>query len=245
MTKLDNGIELIALDMDGTVTQHKSEIENGNFEALKEIGKRFPVVVVGAGSCKRIQSQLKHLPVDVIGYYGMEYSKYDKEKREFILVEQNKVAVHDREAILQKAEFLRSRFGYDHYQGNSIEFHESGVVTFPLLGSAARLSDKLAFDPSRAKRRTMYKDVCEAFIEYTTFIGGSSSFDLVPKPYNKLYALRNYCSRNGYSLDKTLYFGDDYEVGGNDWHIFNSSVESIIIDNYQNFREISKSILSI
>jgi len=244
MTKPGNKVELIALDMDGTVTQHKSEIENDNYEALKEIGKRFPLVVVGAGSCKRILTQLRHLPLDVIGYYGMEYTKFDKDRKEFILVEQNKVAVHDREAILLKAEFLRGRYGYESYQGNSIEFHESGVLTFPLLGSAARLSDKLAFDPSRGKRRMMYKDVCEAFIEYTSFIGGSSSFDLVPKPYNKLYALRNYCGRNGYSLDKTLYFGDDCEEGGNDWHIFNSSVESIIVDNYRNFREISKSILA-
>ena len=35
--------------------------------------------------------------------------------------------------------------------------------------------------------------VKEAFPQYTVFLGGSSSFDIVPRPYDKLYALERYC----------------------------------------------------
>ena len=36
-----------------------------------------------------------------------------------------------------------------------MEFHASGAMTFPILGTAAKPEDKLAYDPDRGKRRAM------------------------------------------------------------------------------------------
>lgn len=47
----------------------------------------------------------------------------------------------------------------------------------------------IAFDPDRAKRRAIYEDIKQVFSEYTVFVGGSSSFDMAPAPYDKAYAL--------------------------------------------------------
>ncbi|MFR6641073.1 MAG: hypothetical protein ACLUSP_06880 [Christensenellales bacterium] len=62
-----------------------------------------------------------------------------------------------------------------------MEFHPSGMVTFPLLGTNADLADKLAFDSSRQKRKVLYPEVCEIFKDYAVYIGGSSSFDFSGK----------------------------------------------------------------
>ncbi len=62
----------------------------------------------------------------------------------------------------------------------------------------------------------------ETFSDYIVFIGGSSSFDLSPAPYNKYYALNKYCAANGISHEQTVYVGDDYGEGGNDESVYRS-----------------------
>ena len=84
---------------------------------------------------------------------------------------------------------MREKYGFIEYAGDNVEFHASGVVTFPILGTKAKQEDKLAFDTDRAKRREIYDDVKEVFNDYIVFVGGSSSFDMAPAPYNKAYAL--------------------------------------------------------
>ena len=51
----------------------------------------------------------------------------------------------------------------------------------------------------------MYPAVKEAFPDYTVFIGGSSSFDFAPAPYNKYYALDRYCREKGLLHGEVLY----------------------------------------
>ena len=41
------------------------------------------------------------------------------------------------------------------------------------------------------------------FSDYIVFIGGSSSFDMAPRPYNKYYALDLYCKENGLDANYT------------------------------------------
>lgn len=75
------------------------------------------------------------------------------------------------------------------------------------------------------------------------FVGGSSSFDMAPKPYNKYYALDLYCKENGLSHDEVVYIGDDYGLGGNDESVYKSDFKYITIDNYLDFPKIIKSLL--
>ena len=114
-----------------------------------------------------------------------------------------------------------------------MEFHPSGAVTIPLLGTKALLPDKLAFDPDRKKRRAFYADVCALFPELNVFVGGSSSFDMVPRPYDKRYALGLYCETHGLSPADVLYVGDDYGPGGNDESVYRSDIPFLTIDDYR------------
>lgn len=127
--------------------------------------------------------------------------------------------------------------------GDGVEFHPSGCITFPLLGTKAKPEDKLAFDPDRAKRRRIYDEVVRAFSEYSVFVGGSSSFDMAPTPYNKYYALDVYCSENNLKHEDVVYIGDDYGLGGNDEAVYKSDFAYLTIDDYRDFPEIVKPLL--
>ena len=228
-------IKLIAFDLDGTLTQHKSKLSEENRNELIRLGKKYKLLMVGAGQCRRIFEQMERFPIDIIGNYGMQYAEYSKDKKDIVMVRDESVETLNREEIEQKITALRIKHGFTEFKGDNVEYHPSGCLTFPILGTKADIENKLAFDPDRKKRRAFYGEVVEAFPDYVVFVGGSSSFDMAPKPYDKYYALDRYCKENGLSHSEVVYIGDDYGVGGNDEAVYKSDFNYITIDNYLDF----------
>lgn len=226
---------LVALDMDGTITQHKTHLEQQNRTVLKHLSEYCHLVMVGAGSCQRIFKQLDRFPLDVVGCYGMEAAHWNEATGALVTDYAEIVPQPDRTKMEQRAQIIRDKYNFTEYMGDSVEFHSSGMMTFALLGTAAQIEDKLAFDPDRSKRRAAYPEVCALFPEYTVFIGGSSSYDIVPRPYDKKYALDRYCALHGFARENVVYFGDDYGPGGNDEQVFRSDYLFITVDNYRAF----------
>ena len=226
--------KLICFDLDGTLTQHRSKLEEENAEVLRKLQKKYKIIMVGAGATERIYHQMNDFPIDIIGNYGMEESTVKDGK--YVLVKQIKT-YPDKEFFLSKADYLRKKYGYEEYKGDSVEFHASGMVTFPLLGTKADIKDKIAFDPTRAKRRVLYPEVLEIFKDFNVFIGGSSSFDFTDKKYNKYEAIKTYAKEHGYTLDEILYVGDDFDDGGGDSHVRIFGLDYVKIEDYKKLKE--------
>ena len=229
-------IKVIAMDLDGTLTQHKTPLSPEHRAILTALSKKYKLLMVGAGQVMRIFNQLEKFPIDIIGNYGMQYGVYNPETKNIALV-RDITAPCNQQEMIEKVNALRERFGYTTYAGETVEFHPSGCVTFPVLGTKAKQEDKLAFDPDRSKRRKIYAEVVDTFSDYRVFVGGSSSFDMAPKPYDKYYALDLYCRENGFSHEEVVYIGDDYGLGGNDESVYKSDFPYITIDNYLDFPE--------
>lgn len=227
-------IKLIAFDLDGTLTQHKTKLDPNNRAVLTKLAERYKLVMAGAGNCNRIFEQLNRFPIDVIGNYGLQYAKYNKETGLIDIVRDERLPC-DKEAVEAKITAMRKKYGFTEFKGENVEFHLSGCVTFPILGTKADIADKLAFDPDRSKRRAIYDEVCAEFSDYEVFVGGSSSFDMAPKPYNKYYALDLYCREHGFTHDEVVFVGDDYGLGGNDESVYKSDFGFICVDNYLDF----------
>jgi len=237
-----NNIKLIAMDLDGTLTQHKTPLSPEHREILENLSKRYKLLMVGAGQVMRIFNQLEQFPIDIIGNYGMQYGKYNPDTKTIDIIKDD-VMPCKKEEVAAKIAAFREKYNFKEFKGESVEYHPSGCVTFPILGTKAIQEDKLAFDPDRTKRRKIYDEVVESFSDYCVFVGGSSSFDMAPKPYNKYYALDLYCKENGYSHDQVVYIGDDYGLGGNDESVYLSDFNYLTIDNYLDFAKVTKDLL--
>jgi len=235
-------IKLVAFDLDGTLTQHKSSLEPENRQVLDALAKKYRLVMAGAGVCRRIFNQLGQYPIDIIGNYGLQVAVYDRDAKDIVLVK-DEVLPCDRASAEKRVTALRQKYGFTEFAGENVEFHPSGCVTFPILGTKAKIEDKLAFDPDRSKRRKIYEDVKNTFSDYTVFIGGSSSFDMAPAPYNKYYALDLYCREHGFAHDQVVYVGDDYGLGGNDESVYRSDFHFLTIDDYRTFPQVMQVLL--
>ena len=225
------------MDLDGTLTQHKTPLSDEHRAVLEALSKKYKLLMVGAGMCHRIFNQLGKFPIDIIGNYGMQYAEYNAESGEIDIVF-DEVRPCDRAHMEERVTAMREKYGFCEFAGDNVEYHSSGCVTFPILGTKAKQEDKLAFDPDRVKRRAIYAEVCEIFSEYNVFVGGSSSFDMAPRPFNKYYAIKNYCEKNGIDLSEVAFVGDDYGPGGNDESVYLSDIRFITIDDYRTFPEV-------
>ena len=235
-------IKLVVFDLDGTLTQHKTKLSPENKAVLDALGAKYKLLMAGAGMCRRIFDQMDHYPIDILGNYGMQYAEYNAQTKDIEIVN-NVTLPCDRESVDKRVTMMREKYGFTEFAGDNVEYHASGCVTFPVLGTKARQEDKLAFDPDRKKRRAIYEDVKQVFSDYIVFVGGSSSFDMAPAPYSKAYALSKYCEEHGIAHDEVVYVGDDYGQGGNDESVYLSDFNFFTIDNYLDFPEVMKPLL--
>lgn len=240
---MDTGkIKLVAMDLDGTLTQHKQHMSDITRITLDRLSVKYKLIMVGAGQVMRIFNQMEQYPLDIIGNYGLQYGAYNPQTKNIDMM-RDLTFECNREEIESKVTYFRNKYGYTTFKGESVEYHPSGCITFPILGTKAEQADKLSFDPDRAKRRKIYDEVVEAFSDYSVFVGGSSSFDMAPKPYNKYYALDIYCKENNLSHENVVFIGDDYGMGGNDESVYKSDFNFLIIDNYEDFPDVVSVLL--
>lgn len=232
---------LVAMDLDATLTQHKTPLSDTNRIALDRLGEKYDLLMVGGGGAERIHRQMGDYPIAILGNYGMQEAKVTPEGWKIVRTETSPVDTAD---ILAKCQSLREKYGFTKYYGDPVEFHETGMVTFGLLGTAAPGEEKLAFDPDKSKRRAMYREVCEVFSNYSVFIGGSTSFDLTEKQYNKYDAIMRYAAENGYTRDEIIFIGDDLDDGGNDSHVRLGGMDYIRIYDYRKFPEMIEPLLA-
>lgn len=226
--------KLIVFDLDGTLTQHRQPLTEANRAVLDTLSKRYEIIMAGGGNCRRIYAQMGEYPVTILGNYGMEESRIVD--GEFKIVREETSPV-DRKFFDKKTRELREKYGYTSYKGDPLEYHQSGMVTFALLGTKADQADKLAFDPDKIRRREMFPEVSEIFKDYSVFIGGTTSFDITPERYNKYDAVMRYAAGKGYVKDQILFVGDDFADGGNDSQIRLGGMDYIRIDDYTRLPE--------
>ena len=232
--------KLVAMDLDATLCQHRSPIPPENIQALKALEAKYRCIMVGAGNAPRIYRQMGNYPIDIVANYGMQESTVENGEFKIVRAVTNPV---DRAFFREKTDALRRKYGYTEYEGEPLEFHASGMVTFGLLGTKPSAEHKISFDPDRKKRRAMYREVCEVFKDFSVYIGGSTSFDFAGPQYNKYDATLDWAVRHGYTLDDIVFIGDDFADGGGDSHVRIKGMDHLVVTDYRRFPKVVSVLL--
>ena len=107
-------IKLVAFDLDGTLTQHKTPISDENRAVLDRLAEKSTLLMVGAGQVMRIFNQLEHFPIDIIGNYGLQYAAYNPETKS-LDIKRDEVLPCDRESVDKRVTMLREKYGFTEF----------------------------------------------------------------------------------------------------------------------------------
>ena len=232
--------KLVCFDLDATLCQHRSPIPEANMNALKMLESQYRCIMVGAGNAPRIYRQMGNHPIDIVANYGMQESTVTNGEFQIVRAVTNVV---DQKFFREKTDYLRKKYGYTEYDGEPLEFHASGMVTFGLLGTKPSAERKVAFDPDRKKRRAMYREVCEIFKDFSVYIGGSTSFDFAGPQYNKYDATLDWARRHGYAPEDVVFVGDDFADGGGDSHVRIKGMDHLVVTDFRKFPQVVSVLL--
>ena len=132
---MDQNVQLIAMDLDGTLTQHRSLLGEENRAVLSELKQHYELLMVGAGTCRRIFDQMQQFPINIIGNYGMQESRFTDENG-FELIRSEDASV-DKAEVLRRSAAIRNKYALNTWAGETLEIHPTGMLTFPVLGTKA------------------------------------------------------------------------------------------------------------
>ena len=104
-------IKVIAMDLDGTLTQHKQPMTPECRETLIALSKKYKLLMVGAGQVYRIFNQMEKFPIDIIGNYGLQYAKYNPEKQDLDIIRDESFFC-DREKTEAIVTNFREKYGF-------------------------------------------------------------------------------------------------------------------------------------
>jgi len=247
-----NHYDLIAFDLDGTLAESKSPLEEEMSELLCELLSDKKVVVASGASFSQFEKQflskfscdnenLKNLyllPTNGSALYEYERGKWKPVyKIEFEVTEAEEIfsAFHK---ALEEGGYARPEKIY----GTVIE-NRGSQITFSALGSTAPLSEKEVWDPDHKKRERIVKILREILPEFSISIGGTTSIDITKSGISKAYGLRRLLRHLDIPKERLLYVGDALFPGGNDASALTLQAKCASVKNVSATKELIRNLL--
>lgn len=222
--------ELIAFDIDGTLTVSKSPLEDNPLvdtdmsDLLNKLMGKYKVAIISGASMRQFESQiLAHLIKDseklknlyLLPTNGTTLCTYkdgwtcppvnaltDKEKEE-IYTAFNKM-------------FEEVRFEIPEQVYGEIIEDRGSQITFSAFGQNAPIEIKKVWDKDHQKREKMVSALKKYLPDFASYIGGTTSVDVTRKGIDKAYGLRELLKYLNLPSEKLLYVGDELYPDGND-----------------------------
>lgn len=216
--------DLIAFDIDGTLTRSKLPLDSEMAGLLCQLLGKFKVAIIsGAGyeqfkwqilDCLPCSSEqmrsLYLLPVD--GTVFCSYSDGWRCENDAPLSED------DKELIKTAFKNIFEESGLENpnkIYGKLIE-DRGAQLNFSALGQDAPIELKEKWDPDNKKRVRIIEALKHTLSNFSMRIGGTTSIEITKTGIDKAYGLSKLMERTGISKEKMLYVGDKLFKGGND-----------------------------
>jgi hypothetical protein len=242
--------KLIVFDLDGTLAESKSAIDDEMSDLLHELLGTVKVAVISGGDWPQFEKQVvSHLPHDerltglsLLPTCGTKFFQYEKTwnkiySEDFTADEKQKIITS-----LTKA-FQKSGFKAEKVWGEAIEDRGS-QITLSALGQEAPLAEKDRWDADFAKRKKI-KSMLDALIpEFSVRIGGTTSIDVTKPGIDKGYGIRKLRDILNISVREMIFIGDALFVGGNDYPAKEAGVVSIPIRGPHETKRVIEAIIA-
>ena len=241
---------LIVFDLDGTIAESKSSLDDEMSTLLRDLLSIVKVAVISGGNWPQFEKQLvSNLPRDanlrnlsLLPACGTKFYKYNLgwEKlysEDFTNEEKEKII-----SSLQKAIGL-SDFKAERVWGELIEDRGS-QITFSAIGQQAPLEEKKKWDPDFSKRRRMKALLDKSIPQFSVRLGGTTSVDVTKQGIDKAYGIGRLRDILGVGINEMIFIGDALFPGGNDYPAKEAGVVSIQIKDPHETKRVIETIIA-
>jgi phosphomannomutase len=231
--------QIIIFDLDGTLTDSKSDLDKEMASLVSELLQLRYVAVTSGCSIQQLKNQfLNRLPTRInlrnlflfptssaSGYY------YDRKRGRFSRAYNNLLSERTVRRILRSFEMVFTEVGYLHPEETYGPVFENrgSQVTFSALGQKAPLRLKQKWDPNQKKRLKIRRLLKMKLPDFEITVGGTTSIDVTKKGVNKTLCVKKLEERLNVKRQNMLFVGDALFRGGNDYIMRSTGVRCLLV----------------
>lgn len=207
--------KFLFFDMDGTLTESRTEIDRHMLKGLMQLMyKKKTVSVVSGATYNQIISQVGYLSeVIYMAQSGNDVRQGQRNIWKNIMDATDLLSV-----TLHLRDVLTHEYKHEKIMPDCLEVR-GGQISYSFIGHNADKRKKAQFDPSGAKRRTYLENTPFNHDAMEVNIGGTTCFDYTPKGWNKRGNIQRLIETHNIPRDQCLYIGDQLYKGGNDYTV--------------------------
>lgn len=251
--KIPQDKELIVFDLDGTLAESKTPIDDEMAELLAELIKVKKVAVIGGGKFELFQTQLLDGLKDNGQYFGNLFlfpvtstSFYRYIDDQWKCVYSINLSEDDKKKVNEAFEKLFDELNYhpDDTYWKVVEDRGS-EITFSALGQNAPLDIKTAWKKDHDELRLKMVKILQGYLpEMEVRVAGLTSIDITLKGIDKEYGLNKIKEYLNISFEEMVFIGDAIFKDGNDYAALRTGVLSYKVNGVEDTKKIIRHLLS-
>ena len=242
---------MIIFDLDGTLAESKSPISSEMAQALTGLLRVKEVCIITGGNYEQITKQvIDRLPksakltnLHLMPTCGSRYYRFNG--LDWQVIYENDIQPKVKDLIFRKIKEMASELGYwleDSY-GPLIEDRGS-QITYSALGQDAPKEEKEKWDRDGSKKSLLRNNLSLELPALEVRSGGSTSIDITLKGMDKAYGIKELHKRLGMEFNDMFFIGDRLDVGGNDYPVIHTGVDTSQVISHHETLEIIKLMIS-
>ena len=251
--KINPNKKIIAFDLDGTLTESKSNLDKEMSALLCALLEKRNIAVMSGGNRKQFQKQFfayLHCSKTQLGNLfifpnsGASFFKF--QKNNWQKVYQYNFSQNEKTKILNAFEVAFTAISYAQPKkiyGKIIEDRKS-QITFSALGQKAPLAEKEKWNKKMDIRRKLKNALKKHLREFEVRIGGLTSIDITKKGIDKAFGIKEIMKTLSVSQKDIVYIGDALYKGGNDAAVLQTGIDIIKISGPEEVKYLIRSLLT-
>ncbi|MBU0695304.1 MAG: HAD-IIB family hydrolase [Bacteroidetes bacterium] len=242
--------KLIIFDLDGTLAESKSAIDQEMGDLFSRLLEVAQVAIISGGAWPQFEKQvLDHLPANyltkklsILPTCGTKYYQYQNGWKQlyaenFTETERKKIIANLKEAVEKSGLDIKKTWG------EQIEDRGS-QITFSALGQQAPLKEKKDWDNDFAKRKKVKVLLDKSLKDFSITMGGATSIDITKPGIDKAYGIHKLQEVLGIKIDDMLFIGDALFEGGNDHPARKTGVTCIQVRDPEETKRVIETIIA-